>query len=686
MSTKNKAGLVFICIMAIMLCITLYLSHKLDFSLKDIFAKTEIKSTKPYALKFTKTNRIKNITGSVDYYVSIKDNVAGRHVSCIYSFDISTGSDFTNDEIRQYQDSILFPYPTVTVDQNDIDPVLVVDEKGEFKWNDELQPLKRAMEMMATDYGRRYLTAESSVSLKDYFEQIDSLHRVGFYQNHLHTPLDISSELLPFDIRLFPDLLDHNLTPVCQDSIFTRQSVQFYDGDEQVISISYLGPWKLSFDDTKDYFEETFTYSVRFIDPFNPKEKCIYVAKDLQCAYIILDGVKFIVDYKDDNYFSDMLYIMSTIYNTGDKQFSTRYQYWIEEYDDLIHKINKGQFKEAKLNLGRMEDLQQKYHLSWDELYFEGLLNVLNGAKSTRQTGYEYFDRIVAGYADIANNSAKGILKDEEEREALINTIRYLGNSEEVVENIERYLVSHKSKSNCTAQEIQQYISNLSQKGGLLDGNIISSMEADSFLDYVNSVMYNSLRSLNQYDFENKTIEDCFKSQPLSGHDNIVIVKDCRDFDESFYGDTDEQILQSIGIRSDLEDPVFIILYPEDRGTFRAWDKDAVIFYKDYLHHVPNYSGMTGNPSSATYYKDLEIGRNVIRVNTRDKFNIKEPYIIQMCSSLKKSYLADSNSYGKDLKRSMGQYLVWIVNSYIKPAPYYYKYYEYIDKSVIPEK
>ena len=705
MRTKTKISLVFICIMAIMLYITLYMARTLDFGMKDIFAKTEIKSTKPYALKFAKTSRIKNITGSVDYYVSIKDKDKDndRHYSGIYSFDISAGSDSTNNKIRQYQDSILFPYPTVTVDQNDTDPVLVIDEKGEFKWNDEIQPLKHAMEMMAKDYGRRFLTAESAVSLKDYFEQIDSTYKIGFYPNHPSTTFDISSELLPFDIRLFPDLLDHHLRPVCQDSIYTRKGIKFYDNGDEVMSISYLRLWDMSFDETKDYFENNCNYCIRFIDPFNPKEKSIYVDKKGHCAYIILDGLGFIANYRDDIYFSDVLYIISTICDTDDRQFPTRYQYWIDNYDDLIHLINKGQFKKAKLNLEDMKNLQPEHLLSKDEMILNAFLDVLTGTGTPCQTGDKRFDRIVAGYADIANNSAEGILKNKGERDSLLYWIHAAGNHENITENIERYLVSHKSESNCSEEDIKEYVRNLVQGGGILDEDIISGMDSETFLDYVENITYKSFRAISQ-DYENKDISDWLRSQELGK--NIVVVKNCSEELESFYNERntgDKKLVEKLIKRLEKQDinlnventAMYILLFPEDRSSLirRSTDKDAVIFCKDSLYHVPNYSGITGKSSAIHYhYKDLEIDEAKGVINDKNKmFRITDALTIKICKALKEAYNTDPQSYIRELNHSMGEYVVWFINRTIEPVPFYYgvtedyNYHDYIDDSVIPK-
>lgn len=220
---KKIINIVLYVLMSAMLMLTaLKILHSRGI---DLIPKEKVYITRQYDLDLLKKQVIQNAKGAIDFYVKIHDGKQKRDLSAIYSFDLKSETDITS--MQMYDDTtIILPLPTDIVDQADYNAPLITRQSGNFSFNDELQPIKSAMEKMAKHYSRTTFLEKSKEAFVDYASNV--LPKYNYYFSGEIS--EVSTLTIPHcgaRIVLFSDLCPSVGHYVVSDSTYTREGILF---------------------------------------------------------------------------------------------------------------------------------------------------------------------------------------------------------------------------------------------------------------------------------------------------------------------------------------------------------------------------------------------------------------------------------------------------------------------------
>lgn len=418
--------------------------------------------------------------------------------------------------------------------------------------------------------------------------------------------------------------------------------------------------------DIQSYLDD---YYVTIIDPFDPKKKLIYA--DNEQAIVTLGDNLFLVEFMGGmnltHHLSEVLYLLSCIQMDPESPFDKYYGYWIELYDKFFENINQGLFSNAVKNLDEMASYQPYGKSSKDEQYMRAVHGVLTNAPNITKTGYSYYDSITEAYSDMFSSQGRNtILKQKDKREELLTALRGCEKTEVVAKLINLFL----QEGNCDDEEYDIYLNEIIARGEDIDVKIIKKMGSEPFLSYLLNSLHTSFKQSTEQKYETSQLREFFHEEPAYNNPNILIVKDCTKAQKDDYKDVKEIMnkLSERGLQINEDSAYFIYLFRENRGTFRTWDYDALVFSKDTLYHVPNYTGsLTGQTISRDHFRELCLGdTDKLSLQERSKFCIENKAAVQMVKNMSKAHhlSQDMNIYKNELKKEMANSFISIVNDH----------------------
>lgn len=690
----RKVRNILLAIMLIAVAGVVVVLNKTGVGIKDIFANEKIYSTRPYALKIKDRKAVYTTTSAVDYYMTIHDGESDAELTEIVSFDMRAGVNLNNN-VKITDDVCNLPYPELIVDQNDFEAPLILHSKGELSWNDQIQPVKTALQKMAESYGRDEVLRKSVEDIEDYFSARDESKKYivdtsGSVKKHV-----IDIPYLPIRIDCYTDLLKGSYSFDAPDSLYRRNSLVVSDrgNTRKLFMLSYCQPMNYSYQETNSFMKKYF-YDwgyLRVVDPMNPKQKVMYVGLDETNnirAFIAIDGYLYIAetwpqeDVSPISYLPDMLYLLSCIELKPDYYEGSGYLAWADYYDDCLKQINKKQYEAAEVTLTKMNDLQNG-NKSIDEQYLSSLVSILRGKKAGTSTSNESFDVLASAYQDLVNHSMSRYKDSQENRQSLLSSIKAVGDFK--YRSLSSELMSYFiNECDCDDEEESHYRSQMVETGDVVDARIIKDMDEKEYLDYMYSMLLNTIRYNWDDDTDFDTLVSYFPKSSLENDgQHIMLVKDLRsvgkkDVTDLSYGKTDDIIINHLREKglSSTSGPLFILLETENRRKVGGVDRDALIFSRDELAHIPNYDGILGEKYIRSYpYEDIRVNKTAKTFSLNDsKYEaasydpIVKDFITRMHDAYSKKSVAAQLE--ESLKPKMGQLLIEVVNDYLNSVPY----------------
>lgn len=634
--------------------------------------KDEEYHSAPFAMVKEEQEIIRNAVASYDFYLSIKQGE--KQYSAIYNFDVWAGVDFRQELPEKLNNSsYMLPYPHIlSVDQNDSERPFVLKEKGDLEYNTDVKPAKEAMEKMAVDCARRSdLLERSADNMLDYIRSMDTVYSYCRAEKPDVEECVLEFPHLPAYISCFPDLLTHATCYVVDTNLYQRcEFLSLSETGDPVFTISYDFYSSWSYDDINNWIDEKSKgqewKSIRVVDPINPNEKIVAMSNDE--AYMYMDGFMYHAQswvQNDENfyrdYMPDMLYLLFCMHPDKGRVIDRNYIEWVEQYDECIDNINSARWSSAYSNLANLYSLQHD-SLNYNEEYMFSLVTVAGGYEPSGVSNDEKYNNLLYGYCDMFSSKSKNALQNNGNfRRDLLNLVRGM-QMEGLDEELERFYCLY---CDCEEFEKDDYISDIIQKGQVIDKELINEMSPDQFLEFYTNLIYNTIREVGGENYSIDDIKAGFPEEYDNRNDSFPI-KLIRGtwWQEDEFGAKEDIVdrLDEISYRkyeTELKDygPILIYLYKQDRNIIGT-RRDAVVFAYNGLFYVADYLGRNRKDAKQDLklYKDIRISKN--GEIPFGGWECKDPVVVGLVQRIKDAYNNNGKSYRKELESALRNAIV----------------------------